>query len=411
MQFRKSMLAAVIALGMAPALAAEFETSMTLDATSLLPKDLVSGPNHQVDRNVTNDGFLNIYTIKTPKGDVTAVSTAQLRKYVQEINAAARMDQVRGSEQFMAGIKGKAGDVAEGAKALVTDPVDTVSGAVSGVGKLFGRAKENLSGGARSDVETSRMKDLMGFSKSKRDYAHEFGVDAYSRNPVLKSALDDISWAGYSGTMTASMALMAVPGGAGAAVSVAGSSQLMNNVFRDMAPPDLRIRNREKLAGMGVSPDVIDLFIGNSIYTPREQTLLVESLAAIQATKGRDAYVKFAVLSNDPDVAFFRQRQAQMYEGFARTVEPLESFVQLGQVSAARTHKGALVFCAPLDHLLWTKAMSNFVGAVTQEVSAQGIKERHLWVTGTFSPMARTSLEKMGWKLHDKAEKLLAGAL
>lgn len=411
MKLRVLLSATSLLTTMVPALAADFETSMTLDATSLLSKELVSGPNHQVDRNVTNDGFLNIYTIKTPKGDVTAVSTAQLRKYVQEINAAARMDEVRGSEQFVAGIKGKAGDVVEGTKALVTDPVDTVSGAVSGVGKMFGRAKENLTGGGRSDAESSRMKDLMGFSKSKRDYAHEFGVDAYSRNPVLKASLDDISWAGYTGTMTASVALMAVPGGAGAAVSVAGNTQLLNNVFRDMAPPDLRIRNREKLAGMGVSPDVIDLYIGNTIYTPREQTLLVEALAAMQATKGRDAYVKFAVLSNDPDVAFFRQRQAQMYEGFARTVEPLESFVQLGQVSAARTHKGNLVFCAPLDHMLWTKAMANFVSAVTQEVSAQGIKERHLWVTGTFSPMARTNLEKMGWKLRDKAETLLAGAL
>lgn len=410
MKARKMMLAAGLAVVLAPAMAADFETSQVFDATKILPADLVTGPNHQVDRNVTNDGFLNSYTIKTPKGDVTAVSTAQLRKYVHEINAAARMEQIRGSKEFMAGIKGKAGDVAEGAKSLVTDPVDTVSGAVSGVGKMFGRARENLTGGARSDVETSRMKDLMGYSKSRRDYAAEFGVDAYSRNPVLKAALDEISWAGYSGTMTASMALMAVPGGAGAAVSVAGNTQLMNNVFRDMAPPDLRIRNREQLAGMGVSADVIDLYVGNGVYTPREQTLLVEALSAMQATKGRDSYVKFAVLSNDPDVAFFRQRQAQMYEGFARTVEPLAAFVPLGQVSAARTQKGNLVFCAPLDHMLWTRAISNFVSIVTQEVSAQGINERHVYVTGTFSPMARTSLEKMGWKVHDKAEALLAGA-
>lgn len=410
MQFNQKILAAVLTIAVTPVLAAEYETSITLDATKILPKELLSGPNHQVDQNVINDGFLNIYTITTPKGEVTAVSTATLRKYVPELNAAARMEQVRGSKEFMAGIAGKAGDVVEGTKALVTDPVETVSGAVSGVGKLFGRAKENISGGARSDAETSRLKDLMGYSKSRRDYADQFGVDAYSRNPVLKTALDEISWAGYSGSMTASMALMAVPGGAGAVVSVAGNTQLMNNVFRDMAPPDLRIRNREKLAAMGVSADVIDLYIGNSVYTPREQTLLVEALAAMPATKGRDAYVKFAVLSNDPDVAFFRQRQAQMYESFNRSVEPIQSFVQLGQVSAGRTASGKLVFCTPLDYLLWTKGIANFASAVTQEVSLQDVKERHLFVTGSFSPLARTSLEKMGWKLHDKAESLLAGA-
>jgi hypothetical protein len=410
MTFTQKLLAAVLAAILGPAQAADFETSITLDAAKILSKDLLSGPNHQVDRNVVNDGFLNIYTINTPKGEVAAVSTAQLRKYVSEINAAARMEQVKGTKEFMAGMKEKAGGVVEGTKDLVTDPVDTVGGAVSGVGKLFGRAKENISGGSRSDAESSRMKDLIGYSKTRRDYAHEFGVDAYSRNPILKKALDDISWAGYSGSLTATAALMAVPGGAGAAVSVAGSSKLMNDVFRDMAPADLRIRNREKLAQMDVSPDVVDLYIGNSVYTPREQTLLVEALAAMPNTKARDSFVKYAVLSNDPDVAFFRQRQAQMYEAFNRTVEPIIAFVPLGQVSAGQTASGKLVFCAPLDYLLWTKGIANFAGVVTQEVSLAGVRERHVMVTGTFSPFARTSLEKMGWKLHEKAESLLAGA-
>ena len=215
MTFNQKLVAAILTVALTPVLAAEYETSITLDATKILPKELLSGPNHQVDQNVINDGFLNIYTITTPKGPITAVSTATLRKYVPELDAAARMEKVRGSKEFMAGIAGKAGDVVEGTKALVTDPVETVSGAVSGVGKLFGRAKENMTGGSRSDVETSRLKDLMGYSKSRRDYADQFGVDAYSRNPVLKAALDEISWAGYSGSMTASMALMAVPGGAG----------------------------------------------------------------------------------------------------------------------------------------------------------------------------------------------------
>ena len=264
MSFKQTLLAAALAAFLAPALAAEFETSLTLDAIKVLPKDLLSGPNHQLDKNVTHAGFLNHYTINTPKGEVTAVSTATLRNYIPEINAAARMEQVRGSKEFMAGITEKAGGVVEGTKDLVTDPVDKIGGAVSGVGELFGRAKENIVGGSRRDAETSRMKDLLGYAKTRRDYAHQFRADAYTRNPILKSALDDISWAGFSGNLTATAVLMAVPGGAGVAVTVAGSSKL--------------------------------------------------ALAAMPNTKGRDAYVKFAVLSNDPDVAFFRQRQAQMYE-------------------------------------------------------------------------------------------------
>ena len=98
----------------------------------------------------------------------------------------------------------------------MTDPVDTASGAVSGVGKLLGRASEAVTGGARSDAEESRAKDLIGFSKTKRDYAYELGVDVYSRNPKLQEALDDIAWTGYAGSISTSVAFAAVPGAAGA---------------------------------------------------------------------------------------------------------------------------------------------------------------------------------------------------
>jgi hypothetical protein len=389
------------------ALAADFETSVTLSASKLLPPEVIQGPSHRVDDKVTNDGFLNLYTITSPMGNVSAMSTAMARKYAAEIEAAARMSTVRGSEAFAAGVKEKAGQVVEGTKGLLTDPGGTLSGAASGVGKLFHRAGENLTGNSRSEAEGSRMADLLGYSKAKRDYAHEFGVDAYSRNPVLQKELDQISRAGFMGNLTASAALMAVPGGAGAAVSVTGSTQLMNNVFRDLAPADLRIRNREKLGAMGVPGDVADLFIANAVYTPREQTLLIEALAGMTGTQNRAAFIKTAVLTDDPDLTFFRQRQAQLYAAFNRSVEPVSSFVEIGHFSAAHTASGKLVFAVPVDYLLWTKGFAAVASSITNEVSLQGVKERHLFVTGALSPLGKQSVERMGWKVQEHAESLL----
>lgn len=138
-----------------------YETTAEFNVASILPADLLSEPNHEVDSLVINDGYLNIYTIRSKYGEVQATSTAKSRKYINEINAVA------------------------GAKGLVTHPIDTIGGAISGVGKLFSCGKENIFGGARSDSETSRTKDLIGFSKIKRDYGFEFGVDIYSRNKIL----------------------------------------------------------------------------------------------------------------------------------------------------------------------------------------------------------------------------------
>jgi hypothetical protein len=393
------------------AAAADFETPVVLSASKVLPPDLVRGPNHKVEEKVTNDGFLNVYTINSPLGTVQATSTATLRKYVAEVDAAARMTEVRGSQEFAAGMKEKAGQVVEGAKGLVTDPVDTIGNAASGVGKLFSRAGENMFGGSRSQAEESRMEDLLGYSKAKRDYAFEFGVDAYSRNPILQKELDEISRAGFMGNLTASAALMMVPGGAGVAVSATGGTQLMNNVFRDSAPADLRIRNRDALKKMGVPQDVSDLFIANSWYTPREQTLLVDALARMQGTKGRDQFIKLAVLTEDPDLTAFRQRQAQMYAQYSSSVEAVSAFVPIGQFAAARTGSGKIVFVLPVDYLLWTQGFAAAVSGITNEVSLmKGVKSRELWVSGALSPMAKESLGKMGWKVSEKAESLLNGA-
>jgi hypothetical protein len=393
------------------ATAADFETPVVLSASKVLPPDLVRGPNHQVEDRVTNDGFLNVYTISSPLGTVQAASTATLRKYVGEIEAAARMSEVRGSSEFAAGIKEKAGQVVEGTKALVTDPVNTLGNAASGVGKLFSRAGENMFGGSRSETEESRMEDLIGYSKTKRDYAFEFGVDAYSRNPILQKELDEISRAGFMGNLTASAALMMVPGGAGAAVSVTGGTQLMNNVFRDSAPADLRIRNREALNAMGVPQDVADLFIANAVYTPREQTLLVDALSQMKGTENRAQFIKLAVLTDDPDLTSFRQRQAQMYAGYSRSVEPLAAFVPIGQFAAARTASGKLVFALPIDYLLWTQGFAAVASSITNEVALQGVKERQLWVSGALSPGAKESIGKMGWTVRENADLLKGSPL
>ena len=384
--------------------AAQYESSTVLKASQILPGNLLRGPNHQVDERVLNDGFLNTYTINSRYGMITAVSTAKLRKYINEINAIARMDAVKNSDEFKKGIKEKAGDVVEGAKNLAYDPIGTTSNAISGVGKLFSRGKENLFGGSRSESEGSRLQDLSGFSKTKRDYGYEFGVDVYSHNALLQEHLDSIALAGHGGSLAMSTMLMAVPGAAGAAVTVTGGSQLMNKVFRDKAPADLRRMNRQSLSNMVIHADVIDLFIKNAVFTPREQTLLVYALAGMKNTRNRSEFIKFAVLTEDADLAYYRARQAQMYAGYDRNIGRIDSFVTIGEFSTARTKDGKIVFNVPLDYLLWTHGMSRAVSIITQRVnSLKGIKEKHIWITGGMSPLARSNIEKMGWTIQERA--------
>ena len=388
--------------------AERYEAPPIFQASKLFPPGLVKGPNHQVDERVLNDGYMNHYQIHTRFGDLDATSTTALKIRIDEANALAAMEKVKGTAEFSRYLVQGGKDTLAGAKALITSPVKTVSGAASGVGKLFERAGSNLFGDPPSDTEDNRIENLIGFSSTKRDYAAEFGVDPYSSNPVLQKRLDEIAWAGYGGKITASAALSLVSGGAGAAISTAKTSNWLDGIPLKATPADLRARNRKNLAAMGVSPEVADLYLSNTVYSPVQQTKLVNALAEMQGVADRGQFVRFAVLTRDEEVAFFRTRQAAMYARFHKRVSRIKQFVPVGELAAARLADGTLVFCAPLDHLAWTQTMANYVLAANQNVTAApGIKVKQLWVAGTVSPLAVAALEQHGWKIQERQENRL----
>ena len=380
-----------------------FETQVTLSASKILAENVLQGPNHTVLESVINDGYLNRYTIDTAYGQIQVSSTDKLKKYIDEINAIPRMNDVRQSDEFTKGITEKGKGVVEGAKNLATDPINTVGDAASGVGKLFSRGKEHLFGSDRSDAEGSRLASLSGYNMTKRQYAYAFGVDAYSHNTLMQERLGDLASAGYAGSMSMTALLAAVPGGAGTAVSITGTTDTMQKLFLNNGPADLRKMNRAKLVAMDVDADVIDIFIANGVYTPREQTLLVFALESMKGTTNRAEFIKFATLTDNVDVAFFRQRQAQMYAEYHNKIEPIERFITIGTSSAGVTKNGKVVLNAPLDHLLWTEGIASLVYGFEDTISAmQGVSAREVYLTGSVSALAKQSLENLGWKVYSQ---------
>jgi hypothetical protein len=220
--------------------------------------------------------------------------------------------------------------------------------------------------------------------------------------------LNKISWAGYAGSLTWSAAMAAVPGGAGVAMTVIGSNKLLNQLFQTTPPVELRKMNTEKLNAMGVHPQITDTFINNTIFSPREQTLLVHALGEMNGVADRGALVRLSLSSQNPTIALFRQRQAQMYAGYNKSVTPLERFISLGQFAVSRTVDGALVVNFPGDYVVWTEPMAQMMTAGNQLVNElPGIKEKQIWLTGSLSPRARREIESRGWQIHDRAEAQL----
>ena len=385
-----------------------FEPPTTLNASQILPPDLLAGPNHRVEERVYNDGYLNTYRVGSKFGTFVAVSTSMLRKRIGEINALVRMEQIQGTKEYAASLKEAGTDTLAGFKNLVTNPVDTVKGAASGLAVAFRRAGDAIGGAKRSDSEDSRLKDAIGFSKTKREYAFQLGVDAYTDNQKVQDRLNEISWAGYAGGLTWAAAMAAVPGGAGVAITVAGTNRLLNEVFRTTPPVDLRRTNGEKLKAMDVHPEIADRFLNNSVYSPREQTLLVNALNEMKGVGNRATFVRLASVTTERDIAIFRQRQAEMYAGYHKAVAPFETIIALGEFAAARTTKNEVVFNVPLDHLVWTQEMAQLLTAADNRVTQlTRPANKQLWVTGTVSARARKEIESRGWQLQERSEARL----
>jgi hypothetical protein len=107
-------------------------------------------------------------------------------------------------------------------------------------------------------------------------------------------------------------------------------------------------------------------------------------------------------------VAVFRQRQAEMYAGYHRSVSPIERFIGVGPVSGARTVSGALIFNIPVDYVAWTEEVAKVVTTATGLADQlPGIREKQLWVTGTLSPRARAEMVRLNWKVYERNEALI----
>jgi len=272
----------------------------------------------------------------------------------------------------------------------------------------FRRAGDAIAGPKRSDAEDNRVKDLIGFSKTKREYAYQFGVDAYTDNEKLQDRLDEIAWAGYAGGMTWAAAMAAVPGGAGLAITISGTHHLLNEVFRTTPPVDLRRMNAEKLKAMGVHEEVAEAFLNNSLYSPRHQTILVHALDEMKGVRNRATFARFAAATANADTAFFRQRQAEMYAGYHKTIAPVEIFIALGEFAAVRTTKNEVVFNVPLDHLVWTEPMAKLLTAADSRVTQlTRPANKQLWVAGTVSARAKKEIENRGWQVQERSEERL----
>ncbi len=399
-----------------PAQAAELsppvvEPPLELSAADIVPKALMKGEVYRIESSAVNDGYVNTYTLVTDWGKVQAVSDYRLRVRIQEANALKALDEMSRAGVFGDSLVEGALAPVRGAVDLVTEPVETVSGAAEGLGRWFGNIADSVS--SDDPHQEGALSAAVGWAATKRAFAVELGVDPYTDWKPLQDALVSVGQAAFAGGITASVAMGAVTEGTALKlpVLVLGLSHDMNQILIDNPPEKLTEMNRKALGDLGLGGDAVSTFMDNHNYTPLEKLQLVAALQRMKDADGLEFLLASAAAAPDKAVARYTQQRAEMMANFHTKIAPT-TIIQLKEFSIQRSEDARIVGVFPLDYVAWTADLAVIVKAMSEEVAQiSDAGEKEMWFEGSASPDARKGMEAHGWTVKERVELLMGAPL
>jgi hypothetical protein len=381
------------------AIAAQIEEPSTASAAAILGSPL-RGANYESGNAVRSDGFLYIFSLNTTYGSYQIEGRDMLKMRLHELGAITALEQMNKSQAYIDAAKKAAMKPVNLAAGLVTNPVGTVEKSMSGVGELFSRIGSSAANVGHD--HDNAVESTLGVSSAKRQIATKLGIDPYTDFKPLADALDDMARVTAFGDLTVSGAFMAIPGGAGMAVSYGKTSEGIGEMVLDKTPSELRDANRTRLTAMGVPGPVIGGFLDNTFYTPTDQTIIVASLVKMKGVANRGLFVTRASQAASRPLALFIRRRAELLADHHNRVEPFADFFEVRGLPLNRTRAGKVVAIVGFDQLVWTKQASDLVAAVDQDIKQGRLGNSvELRMTGAATAEARQGLQERGWTLFE----------
>jgi hypothetical protein len=338
-------------------------------AADILPANLLTATNYRIDPVVTNDGKNDIFVLSSNYGHFVAEGRQELARRISEINAIVALDKIEKGEKFADALV-KAGKAPfEAAWSLVTEPVDTVTGVVKGVGTAFKRLGGMITQD-RGDLEDSKMKEILGVSAVKRNYATKLNVDVYSSNEALQEHLNSVAWAVFAGGLTTKIAF-SLPENDDVvmALRVAAGVKTLNSLIENSTPEDLRSLNKGKMERMQVPADLINQFLGHNSYSPRHQTTIVAALESLPKTQNRKEFFARAIKAKNEREAFIYQYGAEMLVEYNQNTAKINEIVGFGRTVLAYDNKSNIVAVIPYEHPYYTNSTANGISRLTKAMN------------------------------------------
>lgn len=366
----------------------------------VIPKWLPGNPHYKLVEPIANDGLINTYTLQTDYGRIRVEGTPLLIVRAHELSALARMQQLEESDVFKQALEKSAASPLRGATALIEDPIPTLKGAASGVGRWLSDVGRAI---ASNDPHQANVaKTALGQSTAKRAFAYQFGVDPYSSFKPLQEKLDDLAWAAAGGGMTIKAVFSMIPDVVGTVVSVTGTSDGMKMLVRDSSPAQLEAHNRNMLKSMKVRQNLVDALIGNPSYTPQELTILIAEIDGMKSIRSREKLLSAAAGAEGEARAVFMRYRTQMIANYLKQTKAKGKFIAIAQTIFLKTDDGAIVGHFPVDSVRVTPEFSSKLLDFDQEIGKlSGVNRKIMFIGGGVDSPVLIGLKAAGWTVVD----------
>jgi len=401
-----------------------FEPNPQLRASEILLPEQLRSEDHVVREIVNNDGFLNHYVVETPFGDFDAEGNRLLIGRVQEAHALAELDRVSKSDLYLDAAKRVVVAPVQAVSRFVVAPVDTVKGIPGGVSRAFrsiGRkAKSGAKNSSNSDdtgeatgeveangegeeaqesdsVEATEpnskvyARKWFGVTGSERRWAKKLGVDPYTDNELLREEIRAVAKVDAAASFGAKLMMP----GLGAVSYVV----TVSNLVWSLDPEELRAYNVKQLAQVGVSEAAIDGFLNNQVFSPTQQTVIVQAMVEMKDVEDLEKVLLLSSWAETATQAWFYAETISLTAQFHESVRPVRAIVGEAPVPGLLTKNGELVYVVPLDHLTWNETVAELVRG-SMIAGTSGVEgSRELWLDGTATETASAGLAALDWSV------------
>ncbi|MGC4014133.1 MAG: hypothetical protein QM755_06375 [Luteolibacter sp.] len=390
---------------------AAYEPAALLNASDLLPADVLRGPSYRVRAQVPTDGYMAYFTIDSDFGTFAAIGVPEAKRRITEVEAIRKLVETSKSDLFAEGLRRSIEQPIDAVKNIVAHPVDSVKQAPKTVGHFFVKVGSALDRGAskvadrmsgdRSDPGQSAAaagrgignaaKSAAGFDKAKLDTAKQLGVDPYSDNERLQEEMEKVTWAFFAGGLP--LRIGAAVASAGVAVAATQMVGIPEDTYA-LTSGELAVRDERALAAMGAEKQTISAFQIQQTLSITRRHRIVTYLEAMPKARGRVEVIQLALACETPEQAEFLISALAILAERQRTgAAEYVSLKVLGRLPGATTVTGELHVPAPVDQVTWTEEVANFA-----QRDDLGEAPKVLLHTGRMSGAATAGISAAGWK-------------